>query len=116
MVVATLAGVSCIAAAYFGPQVMRYSRSAALARQVRRDRLLILTFDDGPSPGLTPRLLDLLAAHGAKATFFMSGWRAEQHPEIASRTFRDGHECACHSYEHLNSWKVWPWEAAQDIS
>lgn len=108
--------VGCAATVYLAPQVLRYTRSAELARRLRRERLLILTYDDGPSPTLTQKVLDLLAAHDAKATFFMTGWRAAKYPEIADRVFREGHECGCHSYEHLNAWKTWPWLAVRDIN
>src|SRR5690606_25083184 len=49
------------------------------------DELVALTFDDGPDPESTPQLLDLLARHGARATFFMIGERAAAHPELVSR-------------------------------
>lgn len=59
-----------------------------------------LTFDDGPDPELTPKLLDLLAAHHAKATFFVIGKRAMQYPQILLRELRDGHEIGNHSWSH----------------
>lgn len=65
-------------------------------------RLVALTFDDGPSPANTPALLDLLDRHGARATFFMVGDRAEQHPELARLVVARGHEAASHSYRHAH--------------
>ena len=59
-----------------------------------------LTFDDGPDPKLTPKLLDLLAAHHAKATFFVLGKRVAQCPEIVARAAREGHEIGNHSWSH----------------
>jgi peptidoglycan-N-acetylglucosamine deacetylase len=59
-----------------------------------------LTFDDGPDPAYTPRLLDILARHGAKATFFMLGSRAAQHPDLVARVAREGHEIGNHSWDH----------------
>ncbi len=59
-----------------------------------------LTFDDGPDPKLTPKLLDLLAAHHAKATFFVLGKRVAQCPEIVARGAREGHEIGNHSWSH----------------
>jgi peptidoglycan/xylan/chitin deacetylase (PgdA/CDA1 family) len=59
-----------------------------------------LTFDDGPDPAYTPRLLDILARHGAKATFFMLGERASRHPELVARVAREGHEIGNHSWDH----------------
>lgn len=59
-----------------------------------------LTFDDGPDPLHTPKLLDLLAAHHAKATFFVIGKRLAQYPEIVARAAREGHEIGNHSWMH----------------
>jgi len=68
-------------------------------RAVRRNEIA-LTFDDGPDPEVTPRVLDLLDAHGMKATFFLVGARAAQHPELAREIVRCGHEVENHSQRH----------------
>jgi|SRR6516162_2551981 peptidoglycan/xylan/chitin deacetylase (PgdA/CDA1 family) len=65
-----------------------------------------LTFDDGPSAKLTPKLLDLLAAHHIKVTFFLIGENAAQYPEIVAREEREGHEVANHSWSHPNFAKM----------
>ncbi len=65
-----------------------------------------MTFDDGPSGGLTPKLLDLLAAHKMKATFFVVGKCAAEFPEIVARAAREGHEIANHSWSHPNLGKM----------
>ena len=65
-----------------------------------------LTFDDGPSAKLTPKLLDLLAAHHIKATFFLIGENAAEYPEIVARETREGHEVANHSWSHPNLGKM----------
>ncbi|MBL9189394.1 MAG: polysaccharide deacetylase family protein [Opitutaceae bacterium] len=59
-----------------------------------------LTIDDGPDPEDTPRLLDLLDRHGARATFFVIGERAARHPEIIREIVRRGHEVAHHTHTH----------------
>ena len=64
------------------------------------ERLMALTFDDGPDPEHTPRLLELLARHGAKATFFMVGARAARHPELVARVAAEGHEIGNHGWDH----------------
>ena len=64
------------------------------------DRLLALTFDDGPHPIYTGQILDLLAAHDARASFFVVGQQAEQHPELVQRTLAEGHEIGNHSWSH----------------
>lgn len=61
---------------------------------------IALTFDDGPHPEQTPALLDLLAAAHAKATFFVVGERAAQHPDIVRRIAREGHAIGNHSWSH----------------
>jgi peptidoglycan/xylan/chitin deacetylase (PgdA/CDA1 family) len=61
---------------------------------------IAMTFDDGPSEKLTPKLLDLLAAHHIKATFFVIGENVAEHPEIVARAAREGHEIANHSWSH----------------
>jgi peptidoglycan/xylan/chitin deacetylase (PgdA/CDA1 family) len=65
-----------------------------------------MTFDDGPNATLTPKLLDLLAAHHMKATFFVVGQNAADHPEILKRAVREGHEIANHSWSHPNFGKM----------
>lgn len=67
---------------------------------------IAMTFDDGPSATLTPKLLDILAAHHIKATFFVLGEMVAQHPEILARAAREGHEIASHSWSHPNLAKM----------
>jgi peptidoglycan-N-acetylglucosamine deacetylase len=67
---------------------------------------IAMTFDDGPSAALTPKLLDLLAAHHIKATFFVIGENVAEHPEIVARAAREGHEIASHSWSHPNLAKM----------
>src|SRR5712671_4553699 len=67
---------------------------------------IAMTFDDGPSAALTPKLLDLLAAHHIKATFFVIGEMVAEHPEILARAAREGHEIASHSWSHPNFAKM----------
>ena len=66
----------------------------------RRSRTLYLTFDDGPHPTHTPALLDLLAEHGVKASFFVVGSRVEDYPVLARRIVDEGHLLGNHSYSH----------------
>ena len=67
---------------------------------------IAMTFDDGPSAALTPKLLDLLATHHIKATFFVIGENVAEHPEIVARAAREGHEIASHSWSHPNFAKM----------
>jgi peptidoglycan/xylan/chitin deacetylase (PgdA/CDA1 family) len=63
-------------------------------------KLVALTFDDGPDPSSTPRVLDTLAKHGAKATFFVIGRKAQAHPSLIERILAEGHELGIHGYRH----------------
>jgi len=67
---------------------------------------IAMSFDDGPSATLTPKLLDLLAARHIKATFFVIGENVMEHPEIVARAAREGHEIGNHSWSHPNLAKM----------
>jgi peptidoglycan/xylan/chitin deacetylase (PgdA/CDA1 family) len=68
----------------------------------RRPGELALTFDDGPNPAWTPKLLDVLARHGVHATFFMLGSRAQAQPALVRRMASEGHLLGNHSWDHPN--------------
>jgi peptidoglycan-N-acetylglucosamine deacetylase len=59
--------------------------------------------------------MDVLSNEGVRASFFLLGSRAEAAPEVVDREVAEGHEVACHTYAHLNAWRVWPWQAIADI-
>lgn len=65
-----------------------------------RAPLAALTFDDGPDPEATPRLLEVLEGHGARATFFVVGEQARQHRELLARMAAAGHAIANHTWSH----------------
>jgi peptidoglycan/xylan/chitin deacetylase (PgdA/CDA1 family) len=62
--------------------------------------VIALTFDDGPHPKFTPRLLNILAKHSAKASFFITGQRAVKYPEILKLIYQSGHSIGNHSWDH----------------
>ncbi|MFA5575069.1 MAG: polysaccharide deacetylase family protein [Brumimicrobium sp.] len=66
---------------------------------------IYLTFDDGPHPEITPKLLDLLQNHNVKATFFWLGENMERYPELLERAKKEGHTIGFHGFEHLNNRK-----------
>lgn len=66
-----------------------------------KDKVIALTFDDGPHEK-TIEILDLLTKYNAKATFFCIGKQIEKHPEIVEKIFTDGHTIGNHSYSHSN--------------
>ncbi|MAJ45728.1 MAG: hypothetical protein CBC35_00190 [Planctomycetes bacterium TMED75] len=98
------------------PLMLRILQSRALVSRCGHEQLVALTFDDGPTPELTPRVLDLLDELEVKATFFMIGQRVLSHPEIAREVSKRGHEVAAHSMKHLDTWKVGPLKGIRDVS
>jgi peptidoglycan-N-acetylglucosamine deacetylase len=68
------------------------------------DGAVYLTFDDGPHPESTPRLLELLAKHDARATFFCSGQNVEKYPSLYDSIIAAGHAVGNHTWSHLNGW------------
>ena len=102
--------------AYFSPWVWRQFRMRKVSRQLFRERVAVLTYDDGPSESLTPRLLDLLNQHDVKATFFMLGRNAAKYPHVVDRVLKEGHDIGCHSDQHLHAWKAAPQDAIKDIN
>lgn len=67
------------------------------------EKVVYLTFDDGPSANITPLILDLLKQEGIKATFFILGNNANHHPELVQRAYNEGHYIANHGYSHRYS-------------
>jgi peptidoglycan-N-acetylglucosamine deacetylase len=73
------------------------------AISLHQTRTLSLTFDDGPHPQLTPKLLDILKLYQVKATFFVLGENAKKYPKIIQRIVSEGHTLASHDMAHDNS-------------
>jgi len=65
-----------------------------------------LTFDDGPTPGVTEKVLDTLKKHNVPATFFCLGKNVAAYPEIFARIKEEGHAVGNHSYDHVDGWKT----------
>lgn len=66
------------------------------------DKVVAITFDDGPSPAYTPQILDVLRDHDVRATFFLVGSHVEKYPDIVERIYLDGHDIGNHTFSHLN--------------
>ncbi|MDQ0199401.1 polysaccharide deacetylase family protein [Neobacillus ginsengisoli] len=66
-----------------------------------KEKLVALTFDDGPHPVFTPQILDKLAKHDAKATFFVAGNKVIRFPDILKQEVKEGHEIANHTFRHI---------------
>jgi peptidoglycan/xylan/chitin deacetylase (PgdA/CDA1 family) len=78
-------------------------------------RQVALTFDDGPDPVATPRLLDLLAAREVHATFFLIGERVARHRGLVRAIADAGHEVGNHTWRHRNAWLLSPAASAREI-
>src|SRR5436190_6257941 len=74
---------------------------------------LALTFDDGPHPEFTPRVLAALGEAGVRATFFVLGSQAERHPQIVEAMIAAGHELGNHTYSHVNLGRI-SWQQGCD--
>ncbi len=81
----------------------------------RPGRFAALTFDDGPDPVHTPRVLDILASEGVTATFFLIGQRAAAAPEIARRIASLGHDLGNHTWSHPSLWLCGPRRTEREI-
>ncbi len=95
-----LAGAAAVAYAGYAtmsPSSQLYGRSFL---GVPGSKLLALTYDDGPNDAHTPALLDILAQHGAKATFFLIGRYAAQRPDLVRRIRQEGHAIGNHTFSH----------------
>jgi cellulose synthase/poly-beta-1,6-N-acetylglucosamine synthase-like glycosyltransferase/peptidoglycan/xylan/chitin deacetylase (PgdA/CDA1 family) len=71
-----------------------------------RPNAIALTFDDGPQPGITDKILDILAEKKVPATFFVTGWQSLRHPELIRRIMNEGHEIGNHSWSHPDLTKL----------
>lgn len=88
----------------------------AVWRIKRRGRkVAYLTFDDGPIPEVTPRVLDILDRFGVKATFFMVGDNARRYPELVEEVRRRGHSIGNHTMHHLQGRKTMPRKYLRDV-
>lgn len=71
-----------------------------------REKIMYLTFDDGPHPTATPFVLEQLKKYNARGTFFCIGNNVKDHPELYKRLLDEGHVAGNHTFNHLNGWKV----------
>lgn len=81
-----------------------------------RQKVVFLTFDDGPIPEVTPWVLDTLDKYGVKATFFMVGDNVARHPELYEEVKRRGHSVGNHTMHHLQGMKVTSYRYMHDIT
>jgi len=80
-----------------------------------RDKEVVLTFDDGPSPTTTPKVLDALAQECVRATFFLIGQHAAAHPELVRRIAAEGHSIGYHTWSHRSLKRIPQNQAPEEI-
>ena len=97
------------------PVIPSIAQALGVARRREGAAGIALTFDDGPHPEGTPAVLELLAAAGAKATFFLVGEQVRAFPELAERIAAEGHEVAVHGDRHRVMLRLAPAMIAADL-
>ena len=105
VVTTTAAGLAAYGAAY--PRAQLFGKTICRTNSPRK---LAITFDDGPNPAITPRLLDLLDRYNAKATFFLIGRYVRECPELVQETVARGHLIGNHTETHPNLFRLTPRE------
>ncbi len=83
------------------PEIVRWLYPQALWRMNPNEKAVYLTFDDGPIPGITPWVLDLLDKYHIKATFFLVGDNVRKHPEEFQMILERGHRVGNHTFNHV---------------
>ena len=84
------------------PYLLKKLYPSLIWNQSRKDKVLYITFDDGPIPNVTPFVLEELRKYNAKATFFCIGDNVNKHPEIFKQVVNEGHSIGNHTFNHLN--------------
>ncbi len=95
---------------------LRWLYPHALWRMNPSERVVYLTFDDGPIPEATPFILDQLDQFGVKATFFMVADNVRKYPELYKEIVKRGHQVGNHTYHHMGSFKHWTLTYAVDVT
>jgi peptidoglycan/xylan/chitin deacetylase (PgdA/CDA1 family) len=108
-------GAAYAAAYTVGAHFWALSTPHVIRRGPRRTRAVALTFDDGPHPVFTPRMLDVLARAGVHATFFLIGRAAERFPHLVRSIVDGGHEVGNHTYRHRPLWLLPPRRTREEI-
>jgi peptidoglycan/xylan/chitin deacetylase (PgdA/CDA1 family) len=101
---------------YWGiPTIISTMSSAFKWHGSRKNKVIYLTFDDGPTPNVTEKVLDILDQFSAKATFFCLGRNVDRHKSIYNKIIEKGHKPGNHSYSHLKGWRTSNKTYYQDI-
>nr|WP_199081432.1 polysaccharide deacetylase family protein [Pedobacter sp. ASV19] len=88
------------------PLLLKWYYPSLVWNKTRSDKVIYLTFDDGPIPVVTDFVLKTLKSFKAKATFFCIGDNIVKHPDVFQRVIEDGHRIGNHTFNHLKGWKT----------
>jgi len=97
------------------PTVLARYYGVGVISRLPSQRIISITFDDGPDPRYTPRVLDILRQAETKACFFVVGEKAQKYPEIIKTIVSEGHEIGSHGYKHRNPWFLGPLGTFREI-
>ena len=87
------------------PSTIQWLIPSCTWRKVGQEKVIYLTFDDGPHPEITTWVIDELKKHQIKATFFCVGDNLKKHPETAKQLLTEGHQIGNHTMHHIKGWK-----------
>ncbi|MGE5828963.1 MAG: bifunctional polysaccharide deacetylase/glycosyltransferase family 2 protein [Micromonosporaceae bacterium] len=99
-----------------GGPVVRITPNGQVQTRGMPRGVIALTFDDGPDPQWTPKILDVLARHKAHATFFVIGSEVDRYPELARRILAEGHEIGVHTFTHPQLAAVPAWRRTLELT
>ena len=97
------------------PRVLRPFMGKLIWRKDPSEKVIYLTFDDGPVPEATPQVLDILDKYNIKATFFCVGENVNKYPEVYAEVLNRGHRTGNHTYNHLKGFSVSTQEYVENV-
>jgi len=97
------------------PELLRPLWGKVIWRKNSSEKVIYLTFDDGPVPEVTPQVLDLLDKHDLKATFFSVGENVRKYPDLYAEVIRRGHRMGNHTFNHLKGFNVSTEEYVENV-
>ena len=87
------------------PKILQFLFADFLWKIDTNEKVIYLTFDDGPHPVITPWIIDVMNQYDAKGTFFLIGDAVTRHPELYQLYIANGHQVGNHTYKHIKGWK-----------